>query len=153
MSGKFISLGMLFALVLIGRLLLPASALAQVAPSPSPTSTPTPESTKVFSAGGKTIGGPGDFTGPCDTTTRDVLSGGTKPACLTVENTGDCVVQVFLRDAKGTVINDAGTTIPPGTAHTVCSDKKVVVSIGIVCLATKGGKTCSYRWRIDDNSE
>jgi hypothetical protein len=153
MSRKFISFGMLFALVVMGRLLLPASALAQLTSSPSPTATPTPESTKVFSAGGKTIGGPGDFTGPCDNTTKDILSGGSKPACLTLENTGDCNVLVFLRDAKGAVINDAGTTILPGTAQTVCSDKKVVVSIGLVCSPTKGGKTCSYRWRIDDNSE
>jgi hypothetical protein len=151
MSRKFISFGMLFALVVMGRLLLPASALAQLTSSPSPTATPTPESTKVFSAGGKTIGGPGDFTGPCDNTAKEILSGGSKPACLTVEATGDCDVLVMLKDAKGAGVG--GAVIRAGTAQTVCSDKKVVVSISIVCGITKGGKTCSYRWRIDDNSE
>jgi hypothetical protein len=147
MSRKFIPLGMLFALVVMGRLLLPASALAQVVPSPSPTA--TPESTKVFSAGGKTIGGPGDFSGPCDNTPRVILSGGSKAACATVENTGDCDLLVLLKDSKGVVVGMA--TIPPGTAQTACSDKKVVASISITC-SMKAGKTCSYRWRIDDNS-
>lgn len=148
MSRKFISFGMLFALVLLSRLLLPASALAQVTPSMTPTATPTPESTKVFSAGGKTIGGPGDFLGACDSKSEDIYEGGTKAVCVTIENTGSCDLILMLKGADGKPF--VTSTIDEGTAKTVCSDKKVVVSISIVCMAP--GKVCNYRWRIDDNS-
>jgi hypothetical protein len=145
MSRKVLPLGMLLTLIVAGQLLSPASALAQVSPSPSPT--PTPESIKVFSAGGKTIGGPGDFTGPCGSET-EILHAGTKPVCVTVENTGDCQLSVVLLDSGGAPLTR--DTVAKGAAKTSCSDKPVF-SIHITCSAGNG--TCRFRWRIDDNSE
>ncbi len=107
-----------------------------------------PVSPRVFGPSGRTLGGPGEFTGKCNGITRTIFSIGEldRLVCATVENTGQC--RVFLRLLGGvTVSGKIRTDIDPGETETVCNFAE---RVKVECRGDEEDKECKYRWRVDD---
>jgi hypothetical protein len=104
-----------------------------------------PESIRVFGPGGRTLGGPGEFTGTGNGLTRTIfIINPVRLVCATVENTGEC--RVFLRLEGGT---DGKREIDPGETETLCSFTE---EAKVECCGGEESKACKYRWRVDDGN-
>lgn len=113
---------------------------AQEAPSE------VPESIEVFGPSSRTLGGPGAFTGQCGVTRTLFSIHEPRLLCATVENRGQCKVE--LRLEEGSLSGDKREAeIEPGETETVCNVAQVVK---VECKGKEEDMTCKYRWRVDD---
>ena len=112
----------------------------------------------LFSPGGKTIGGPGSFSGYSDGKNRTLLESlGSHSFCATVRNTGESTIRIILSQGyRSGGDGGAVTHVPvllselePGETRTLCGE-----AISVVSVLTLGnaGEILEYDWRVDETT-
>lgn len=134
----------IFYLILLAAVAISASAHA---------AKPAPEQEAGLPVTGRTVGGPGVYTGVDGTNfiykTVPPNSWIFTP-CVTISNKGSVFVNLEARYPEG-VHEPFYTTHPPGSTETVCFEDDVQPPVALLLHCRDGAGGCLVFWRLDSN--